>query len=277
MNAKPALRELQTAFLAALFDDAAPGPVDSIPGNGLTPAARLRIYRRSCNEIQTATLRTSYPAVLALVGQDWFDQAARRYRRLHPSHSGNLQGLGAHFADYLETIPAGRTLPYLTDVARLEWLRQKTILSADSQVLTFDNFMAGLDGAGESLRVGLHPCVHWLNSPYRVLTIWRFALDPRGDLDLDDQGENVILRREDEEVVMTSVDAATLAYVTALATGESLEQASMGAATLDDRFDPAQCMNELIGHHLVTRVLPYPVIEKQGHSHDKHHIDQPHH
>ncbi|TAM73619.1 MAG: DUF2063 domain-containing protein [Candidimonas sp.] len=256
MNAKPPLRELQTAFLAALFDDSVPGPVDSISGNGLTPQARLRIYRRSCNEIQTATLRTSYPAVLALVGQDWFDQAARRYRRRYPSHTGNLQELGAHFADYLETIPAGRTLPYLADVARLEWLRQKTILSADSQVLTFDDFMAGLDDAGESLRVALNACVHWLNSPHRVLTIWRFALDPHGALDLDGQGENVILWREDEEVVMTSVDAATFTYVTALATGASLEEAGVGATALDDSFDPAQCMNELIGHHLVTHIPP---------------------
>jgi hypothetical protein len=277
MNAKPPLRELQTAFLAALFDDAAPGPVDSIPGNGLTPEARLRIYRRSCNEIQTATLRTTYPAVLALVGQDWFDQAARRYRRLYPSHSGNLQGLGAHFADYLETIPAGRTLPYVADVARLEWLRQKAILAANSRALTFDDFMRCLDGAGESLRVGLHPCVHWLNSPHRTLTIWHFALDPRGDLDLDGQGENVILWREDGEVVMTSVDAVTLTYVTALATGVSLEEAGIGAAALDDSFDPAQCMNELIGHHLVTHIQPYPVIEKHGHNHDKHRIDQLHH
>lgn len=264
MDAKPALHELQSAFLAALFDDEVPGLLDSIAGNGLAPEARLRIYRRSCNEIQTAALRTSYPAVLALVGRDWFDQAAQRYRSRYPSHSGNLQGFGAHFADYLEPIPAGRTLPYLADVARLEWLRQQTILAADSQALTFDNFMTCLDGAGESLRVGLRACVHLLSSQHPVLTIWRFALDPHGDLALDDQGENVLLWREDGEVVMTAVDSATFAYVTALAAGASLNEASMRAAAFDDGFDPAQCMSELIEHHLVTRVLPYPVAEREG-------------
>jgi hypothetical protein len=276
MDAKPALHELQTAFLAALFDDEAPGPVDSISGNGLTPEARLRIYRRSCNEIQTAALRTNYPAVLALVGQEWFEQAARRYRSRYPSHSGNLQRLGVHFADYLKTVPAGRTLPYLADVARLEWLRQETILATDSQVLKFDDFMACLDGSEGSLRIGLHACVQLLSSQYRVLTIWRFALDPHGNLDLDGQGENVMLWREDGEVAMASVDVATFTYIAALASGASLEEAGMSATALDDCFDPAQCMNELIAHHLVTRALPCPVIDIRDPDHDKNRIDHLH-
>ncbi|WP_345797896.1 DNA-binding domain-containing protein [Castellaniella sp. MT123] len=276
MNAKPHLRELQTAFLAALFDDGAPGPVASISGNGLAPEARLRIYRRSCTEIQTAALRTSYPAVLALVGQDWFDQTARHYRSRYPSHSGNLQELGEHFADFLETIPAGRTLSYLADVARLEWLRQETILAADAKALTFDDFMICLDGAGGSLRIGLHNCVRLLGSPHRVLTIWRFALAPEGILNPEGQGENVMLWREDGEVVMTSVDAATFTYVAALAAGASLEEAGTSSIALDDGFNAAQCMNELIRHHLITRVLPYPVIETRGLHHDKHRIDHLH-
>lgn len=256
MRATPPLRELQAAFVAALYDDALAGPLQSIAGNGLTPAARLRIYRRSCNEIQTAALRTSYPAVLALAGRDWFDQAARRYRGRYPSRSGNLQAFGACFANYLETIPASRTLPYLADVARLEWLRQETILSADSQAISFDEFVACLDGAKGPLHAGLSACVHLLRSRHRVLTIWRFALDPRGDLALDGDGEAVMIWREGGEVVMTAVDAGTYAYVSALEAGGTLDEAGAGAAALDGGFDPARCMSDLIGHHLITRTSP---------------------
>lgn len=85
------LPELERQFMAALYDAKTPGPLASIAGNGLNPEARLRIYRRSCNETQTATLRTTYPAMLALVGEAFFDQIARSYRHAHPSHSGNLQ------------------------------------------------------------------------------------------------------------------------------------------------------------------------------------------
>ncbi|WP_291774851.1 DNA-binding domain-containing protein [Castellaniella sp.] len=259
MDTKSSLLECQKAFLAALYDAAAPGPLASIAGNGLAPEARLRIYRRSCNEIQTAALRTSYPAVMALVGQDWFDQAARRYRRQYPSHAGNLQAFGAHFADYLATIPPGRTLAYLADVARLEWLRQEAVLAADEQALEFDDFVTCLGDAGEALRVRLRTCVRWLVSRHQVLTIWRFALSPDGNLALGDEGENVLLWREGGEVAMASVDSATLAFLDALAAGTPLDEASAAATTLDAEFDAPGCISGLIQRHLIARVLPHSV------------------
>lgn len=259
MDARPSLLEWQKAFLAALYDATVTGPLVSIAGNGLAPEARLQIYRRSCNEIQTAALRTSYPAVMALVGQDWFDQAARRYRQRYPSHAGNLQLFGAHFADYLATIPPGRTLPYLADIARLEWLRQESVLAADERALGFDEFVTCLNDAGEPLRVRLRTSVRWLASRHQVLTIWHFALVPDGNLSLEDQGENALLWRGGGEVAMASVDSATLAFVEALAAGVPLDQASAGAQVHDGNFDPARCMNELIQRHLVARVLPHSI------------------
>ncbi len=51
MNAKPPLRGLQAAFLA-LFDDAAPGPENSISGNSLTP-------KHACVSIAVARTATT--------------------------------------------------------------------------------------------------------------------------------------------------------------------------------------------------------------------------
>lgn len=99
MHAAPALPELQRQFLAALYDVGVPGPVSAIDGHGLEPDARLRIYRKSGAAIHTGALRTSYPAVLALVGEDFFDQTALGYRRARPSRSGNLQIFGDGLAD----------------------------------------------------------------------------------------------------------------------------------------------------------------------------------
>ena len=133
MHTAPALSELQRRFLDALYDDRATGPLGEVAGNGLEPLARLRIYRNSCNEIQTGALRATYPAVLALVGTEFFEQSARGYRRAHPSASGNLQGFGAGFADYLASLSSLAAYPYLPDVARLEWRRQLAVLAADAE------------------------------------------------------------------------------------------------------------------------------------------------
>lgn len=230
MPTAPLLLECQRRFMAALYTLDAPGPVEAIAGNGLEPAARLRIYRHSCEAIHIGALRTTYPAVLTLVGDDFFDQCARDYRRGHASHAGNLQGFGQHFADYLETLPALRTLPYLPDVARLEWLRQETALAADAGALSADTFAHASLVNGGPLRIAPRPSVRLLTSPHAILTIWRYTLQSNDDrLQLPDAGENVVLWREDGEVAMAALDAASFACIEALACGHTLENANVAA------------------------------------------------
>ncbi|MGH8115583.1 MAG: DNA-binding domain-containing protein, partial [Rhodanobacteraceae bacterium] len=247
-----ALLELQRRFLAALYDDQVPGPTDVITGNGLQPSARLRIYRRSCKEIQTGALRTAYPAVLALVGEAFFDQTAHGYRSTYPSGSGNLQEFGAQFADYLQSLPATRELPYLPDVARLEWLRQQAALAADAEPIPPDVFSQRLTDADASLRLGLHPSVHWLASRYPVLTIWGYAMAPMPeDLQLTDAGEQVMLWRDNSEVAMAAVNAASFACIEALARGESLDEAHAVAKRADPAFDLQACLGSMAERGLI--------------------------
>lgn len=258
MPIAPSLHELQRQFMAALYDPAAPGPLDAIAGHGLAPAARMRIYRRSCNETQTAALRTTYPAVLALVGDAFFDQTARGYRRVHPSQSGNLQRFGDALPAYLATLPACRSVPYMADVARLEWLRQLTILAPDSAPICAEDLAEAIRSAGDALRTVLHPSLHLLESRHPVLTIWNYALHPgNARLTLGNVGESVVLWREDGEVAMASLDPASFACITALAGRSSLGAARDAAASVDSDFDLGTCLGSLAEHGLIIGLRPY--------------------
>lgn len=252
MHAEPTLPELQRRFLAALYDDDAPGPLETIAGNGLEPSARLRVYRHSCNEIQTGALRAAYPAVLALVGAAFFDQTARGYRLAHPSGSGNLQELGADFADYLGSLASLAGFPYVPDVARLEWRRQLSALAADAELVPPDAVAQQLLRGAGSLGIDLHPSVHTLDSHHPVLTIWRYATDPTpAGLQLTGAGERVVLWREDGEVAMATPDAASFACIDALSRGESLRHARAAALAIDPEFDLSACLGSLTGHGLI--------------------------
>lgn len=250
--------------MEALLDERAVGPLAGIAGNGLAPEARLRIYRRSCNEIQTAALRTSYPAVLALVGQDWFDQTARTYRRAHPSVSGNLQAFGSRLGDFLETLPACHTFPYLPDVARLEWLRQQTILAAESASITRERLAWALGNADAPLRITLHPSLHCLESRHPILTIWNFAMQPDpGRLDLGPDGESVMLWREDEEVAMVALRRADFECVETIVSGGSLQEGYERATAEDADFELGECLSGLFQHGLVTGVGPFAIAPQE--------------
>lgn len=257
MHTAPSLLECQRRFMAALYAPDAPGPVEAIAGNGLEPAARLRIYRHSSEETQVGALRTSYPAVLALVGEAFFDQCARGYRREYASHSGNLQAYGGHFADYLATVPGVRTLSYLPDVARLEWLRQRAVLAADTEVLPTAAFERAL--APRESTFALHPSLQRLASPHAVLTIFRYAMEPGEDgLRLPDTSENVLLWREDGEVAMAALDAASFACIEAIACGRTLAVANAEACMIDAAFDLHACLGSLAQRGLIVRPTSSP-------------------
>ena len=251
MRIAPALPELQRRFLDALYDDDASGPIEEIAGNGLEPPARLRIYRHSCNEIQTAALRAAYPAVLALVGPAFFEQTARGYRQARPSASGNLQGFGAGFADYLASLPALAGYPYLPDVARLEWRRQLAVLAADADPVDAARHAAMSDVTFQRQQVRLHPSVQLLRSPYAVLTLWRWCLAPSATSPPIDEGEPVLLWRDGVEVAMAVLAPATFRCIELLADGHDVATAQAAACRLDDDFSLESCLGDLFAQGLI--------------------------
>lgn len=248
MRSAPSLRETQRRFLAALYDDAEAGPLESVVGHGLEPAARLRIYRHSGAAIHSGALRTAYPAVLALVGEAFFAQTAQACRTAYPSVCGNLQTFGQHFADHLAALPAIRAWPYLPDIARLEWLRQASALSGNRETTPTTG------------PTNLHPSVRLLASRYPVLTIWRYALRPTdAGLKLPDAGERIVLWRDDDQIAMAALDPASFACIESLASCRALADAYQAGRGQDPDFDFAACIESFAERGLLAmRASPAP-------------------
>ncbi len=114
----PSLRSLQTDFLNALFG--------AELGEG-----RLSLYQNNVRANFADSLRSTYPAVWRLVGEDYFRHAALEFQRSHPSRSGDLVHVGRGFAEHLAALHGDDGYRYLGDVARLEWLCQETLLAAE--------------------------------------------------------------------------------------------------------------------------------------------------
>ncbi|MFF2808386.1 putative DNA-binding domain-containing protein [Streptomyces sp. NPDC058000] len=135
------LAALQHWLQSALLHPEDTGPPDDnrTPGDALpltTPAAlsprqSLALYQDSYRLRLTSCLRTLFPAMVDLLGEELFDGFAEDYLRAHPSHRHTLSTLGEHFADHLERhrpdadLPAAQRedwIDLLVDLARLEQL-----------------------------------------------------------------------------------------------------------------------------------------------------------
>ncbi|MGA9853658.1 MAG: DNA-binding domain-containing protein [Gammaproteobacteria bacterium] len=254
MHSTPSLPELQRQFIATILNEE-PSPLDDwVLGNGLTPAARLRIYRNIVSNNHAAALRTAYPGVLRLVGEDFFENAAARYLRDCPTRSGNLQDYGFDFADFLAQMPEASGLAYLPDVARLEWARQESYLAADAESISI-SVLADVR-VPESLHLQLHPSVRTLSSPHPVLDIWEFCQQSEAEhLDLSGKQQQVLLWRDGTQIVMQEISGGTHALIAALLKDLTLASAHEDALAMDNDYDLSACLHWLFTNRLVTGLI----------------------
>ena len=142
------LADLQRHLAAdILMDGALPFPVTG----RLTAKEALRIHRNTVLGALVGALRISFPTVDALVGEDFFDQAAALFAQAEPPRSAGLAGYGAGFAVFLANFPPCAGLPYLADVARLDFaieqasqapLSQQRLALEEGLVIAFPKSLA---------------------------------------------------------------------------------------------------------------------------------------
>jgi putative DNA-binding protein len=215
-----ALADKQSRFLEALY---AQTPCE--PG--------FAIYRRNLFANLGGALAATYPVVMRLVGEAFFREAARRYILAVPSRSGDLGGYGGGFADFLADYPHASELPYLADVARLEWACHESYHAADAGSLDFAA-LARVDAADQArIRFSLHPAVRLVRSGYPVAAIWEANLPANDGTPARTEGADcAIVSRQGGAVAVQAVEPGCWALASAIARGLTLGEAaaSLGEA-----------------------------------------------
>jgi hypothetical protein len=123
------LPELQRALRTALLSLPDPELLACIEVDAISAEERLSIYRNTIAGTLIKALRLNFPAVEKLVGADFFAQCAAAYLKLEPPRSAYLNDLGAGLAAFLAQDAQAATLPYLADVARLEWAVSRALVA----------------------------------------------------------------------------------------------------------------------------------------------------
>lgn len=207
-------------------------------GPGLPAARRLRVHRHNLQDSLCGALAAVYPVVARLVGAAYFDQLARRHVDAHPSRSGHLQDYGGGFATFVAATPTG--LPYLADLAALEWACHEVWHEADP-VAPDQAALAALPAAlRPSLRLRLQAASRFLVSPYPVLRIWQ---DNQPDADVDtpvslaEGGVSLLVARRDFEIEFRLLEPAETAWLRSLDGGATLARASAEALAVDPGFE----------------------------------------
>ncbi|SME99038.1 HvfC/BufC N-terminal domain-containing protein [Pseudogulbenkiania subflava] len=242
-----------SALLEAIADPERHAPSANL---GLS-AAGLAVYRNNYRVGLIDTLAYAYPVLGQLVGEEFFRALAREYVKRHASHSGNLHRYGAAFGDFLDSFEHVRHLPYLADVARLEWHVHRSYYAADATPPDLAVLATLEPERWGELRFGLADDVAVVASPWPIATIW-LAHQPDSGVPLPerlgDHAETALVTRSAGTVKVERLDPATAAFLLALQQGAMLEAATNAALQPDPSFDLQALLGQLFERALLSSI-----------------------
>jgi len=256
------LNELQAAMRAGILGEPAEALLAQIDGHGLAPATRLQIHRNNILTGLTEALRTSFPAVARLVGDRFFDFAADRFIHGAPPRDPRLADYGAEFPAFLAGFEPARMLPYLSDVARLEWAVNLAYNAPDEAPLAPATLVDLAPDAYPRLRLGLHSSCRLVRSRFPIKRIWlanRPGAEPQDAIDLAEGGAALLVMRREFEVALIEIEPAEHDFLAALQAGETIERACTFALETDAAFDLAGLLARQFARGSFARaILPAP-------------------
>lgn len=249
----------QTAFAAALRDPGLPQPDGLTTWNGSDPARRFAVYRNNVIVSLVDALADTFAVTQELVGEEFFRAMARVFALAEPPRSRLMAFYGEGFPGFIAGFSPVAGVPYLADVARLEYLRVLAYHAGDaSPVATVDVARSLADAAAlPSLRLILHPSLHVLSSRHAVVSLWAAH---QGTLELStvvpDTPETALILRHGLDVEVMRIPSAAGTFIGALRNGSTLGDAVQAAGRDDAEFDLAVPLGLLLQKGAVAALVP---------------------
>jgi hypothetical protein len=250
----PELLHFQTDFAAALRDRlSTPAMERWLAGSNDLVERRMAIYRGNMVAAAEKALASAYPVIRQVVGEHFFHGLAREYQRGTPSISGDLTEFGATFGVFLAAFEHTRAMPYLPDLARLEWAVHRAYGAADAP--DWDPASLGtvepeqqaairfLWAPGTAVVESVHPIV-------RIWTIHQPGYD--GEFSVAwDVADTALVSRDGFAVGVTDCSPADAAFVAASLAGLPFGDAAAGAQAAQPDFD----LGALLGRAIAARLI----------------------
>lgn len=244
------LLDVQDEFADALLSAATPVP-SSLKGASVRRAdRRFAVYRNNVAVSLIEALGARFPVVKRLVGDEFFRAMAHAFVVREPPFSPLLIHYGETFPAFIEAFDAAKPLPYLADVARLEYARGRAYHAADVDSLPRAAFASLPAGHIGEARVSLHPSVSIVASSFPVLSIWEVNQDQAVRAVPHWGAEAAVVARPFLEVETRRLLPGCDAFMLALQSGSTIAEAVERATATTSDFSASDGLAMLIGAHL---------------------------
>jgi hypothetical protein len=163
----------ESAFTQALLDPDLAVPTGLIDAEGRPAGRRFSVYRNNVAGSLIEALEQGFPVLQKLLGETYFKALAGAFLRQHPPRSRLMMFYGAEMPNFLADFPPLANLPYLPDVARLEFALREAYHAADAAPIAAETLAALAPERFMAARLHLAPALRWVTSEYPVWSIWQ--------------------------------------------------------------------------------------------------------
>jgi len=215
----------------------------------------VEVYRNNYRGNLHDALAGAYPVIEQLVGKDFFQRLTQNYIWQHLSCSGNLHHYGAEMASVIAAFEPAKGLPYLADVATLEWACHCAYFANDAAELDLVRLAQIPAEQYSELILQLHPACHLLCSRYPTAAIWlahQAGADSDFYIDLDSGSCNALVSRKDDVVKVAQLSAADSVWLLAIQAGAPLGEATEAAQAQFADFDLQAALLNIVAQDVLS-------------------------
>lgn len=236
---------LLQALRTSTLGDLPPGALAQPGRHGdASGQAGVQAYRANAQAMAERALAAAYPALARWLGGEAMAALARDLWRAHPPARGDLAWFGAELASWLPRVPEWADMPYLADLARLEWAVHRAHTAADPADGPPD--LQALAGEGaEALQVHFVAGSALIDSAWPVQTLWQahqVAAEAEPDLGpvraalAAGRGEATWVWRRGHRIELAALATGEAAFHEHLLAGATLGPALAAASGRDPTF-----------------------------------------
>lgn len=227
----------------------------------------LAAYQANGHALAERSLQAAYPVITEMIGHQNLAPLARELWHRHPPVRGDLAHWGEALPTFLQHAEQLAHLPYLADVARVEWALHQAGGAPDAQA-DMGSFARLANEDPQGLTLSLAPGTAVFTSTWPVASLVTAHRDGQPGLDelaarlRDGVGESAVVWRQGLRPCAAGCSTAEAAWLGALLQGRPVLDALNRATACGDAFDLSAWLAQAVQQGLVVGVVdarhPFP-------------------
>lgn len=243
----------QSDFHAGLLDAARPVPEGLLDAKGGPAGRRYGVYRNNVTVSLIEAMKTAFPLIRKLIGEQNFDGIAPLYVRAHPPKSPLMMRYGIDFPEFLSGFEPLAHIGYLPDAAWLDLAMRQSYHAADAKSLTPETLQSLPPEA--LIEAVLTPCPATivLRSDWPLFDIWQFnfvadAPKPKAE------AQDVMITRPAFDPTPHALPKGGADWMDALTRGQTFGAAHEDVTAQCPNFDLGACLTLCLQTQALTEI-----------------------